>query len=104
MTRSERTFRFAECGLKKADSVSNCPQLYRMYRKKRINRKPLELPNRMNGREKDWSGREDLNLRPPGPELSQENSKLLNRCRMTSIFGQFACTGCGGMVVSIHSR
>jgi hypothetical protein len=26
-------------------------------------------------REKDWSGREDLNLRPPGPELKERNKK-----------------------------
>ena len=26
---------------------------------------------------KDWSGREDLNLRPPGPELSQYKLQVL---------------------------
>jgi hypothetical protein len=26
---------------------------------------------------KEWSGREDLNLRPPGPEQREVNSKLL---------------------------
>jgi hypothetical protein len=35
------------------------PQLYRMYRKKRINRKPLKPRNRLNGREKDWSALAD---------------------------------------------
>src|SRR5271170_3882740 len=29
-----------------------------------------------------WSGRKDLNLRPPGPELAPENAKSLNRRRI----------------------
>jgi hypothetical protein len=55
-------------GFELPGSVSLVVQLYRMYRKsspKLAQQKPPEL---MNWREKDWSGREDLNLRPPGPE------------------------------------
>jgi hypothetical protein len=31
---------------------------------------------------KDWSGREDSNLRPPSPELQKSNSKCLIWCRL----------------------
>src|SRR4051794_19077670 len=39
-----------------------------MYRKSSRNRSRRKLRKLLNRREKDWSGREDLNLRPPGPE------------------------------------
>jgi hypothetical protein len=35
------------------------------------------FPDSKRTRQKDWSGREDLNLRPPGPEPSQRNNKQL---------------------------
>jgi hypothetical protein len=38
---------------------------------------------------KKWSGRKDLNLRPPGPEPSQWNAKPLNRRRITVHFPVF---------------
>jgi hypothetical protein len=59
---------FRKMWAEKSGFPSNCPQLYRMYRKKRINRKPSKPRKQLNRRDKDWSGREDLNLRPPGPE------------------------------------
>src|SRR5882762_7574088 len=69
MTRSKRTWRSAENGPNGADSGSSCPQLYRMYRK--LPKKPKQQKRRkqLREREQEWSGREDLNLRPPGPEI-----------------------------------
>ena len=52
-------------GLKSAGSALNCPQLYRKLTKIRS---CLQLLNCFTFSEKGWSGREDLNLRPPGPE------------------------------------
>src|SRR5438132_3187884 len=71
MTRSKRTCRSAENGQSGADSGSSCPQLYRMYRK--LSKKPKQQRQRkqLRNREKEWSGREDLNLRPPGPETKK---------------------------------
>jgi hypothetical protein len=45
------------------------PQLYRMYRKSPKKLKQKRQLKQLKEREKRWSGREDLNLRPPGPEL-----------------------------------
>jgi hypothetical protein len=39
----------------------------------------LEERNRLNVREKDWSGREDLNLRPPGPEPDYAESPKVDK-------------------------
>jgi hypothetical protein len=55
----------------RAASASNyrlLSQLYRMYRK--LPKKPMQQRRhkQLKNREKEWSGREDLNLRPPGPE------------------------------------
>jgi hypothetical protein len=50
------------------ESDSSCPQLYRMYRKLPEKPKQQRRRKQLRNREKGWSGREDLNLRPPGPE------------------------------------
>jgi hypothetical protein len=69
-TRSKRTWRSAENGQNGAASDLSCPQLYRMYRK--LPKKPKQQRRRKQlRREKEWSGREDLNLRPPGPETKE---------------------------------
>jgi len=65
-TRSKRTWRSAENGRKGAHSGWNCPQLYRMYRKLPKKPKQRKQRNQLREREKEWSGREDLNLRPLG--------------------------------------
>jgi hypothetical protein len=41
-----------------------------------VYRKPFDLIFQR-ARNEDWSGREDLNLRPPGPELSQYKLQVL---------------------------
>jgi hypothetical protein len=56
---------FRKMWAKKADSASNCPELYRVYRKKRINRKPLKLRNRLNVRERRLVG--ERGFEPPTP-------------------------------------
>src|ERR1700679_3274676 len=59
---------FVLSGLKSAGSALNCPQLYRMYRKLTKMRSCQQLLKCFTFSEKEWSGRKDLNLRPPGPE------------------------------------
>ena len=54
----------AECGA----GTNSQPQWRRMYRKNAGKLNTRKLRKLLNRREKDWSGREDLNLRPPGPE------------------------------------
>src|SRR5208283_942809 len=68
MTRSKRTSNSAKSGRKKVATASSCSQLYRMYREWLKKLKQQRQPKQLRSREKDWSGREDLNLRPPGPE------------------------------------
>jgi hypothetical protein len=68
MTRSKRTWRSAENGQNGADSGSICAQLYRMYRKLPKKKQQHRQRKRLRMREKEWSGRMDLNHRPPGPE------------------------------------
>ena len=48
-------------GFQLASVVPNVPKCTEKLRSQ-------QLPKQLNEREKDWSGREDLNLRPPGPE------------------------------------
>ena len=52
-------------GFELPDSVSIVPNVPKKQRESEAQRKLRKL---LNGQEKDWSGREDLNLRPPGPE------------------------------------
>ena len=59
---------FRRSGRRSAVLVSTCPQLYRMYRKSRINDSSKKRRKLLIVDDKEWSGREDLNLRPPGPE------------------------------------
>jgi hypothetical protein len=54
--------------------------LYRLYRKCGERFGSQSRCKRLRRRKKDWSGREDLNLRPPGPENGIRES-----CRMFSI-------------------
>jgi hypothetical protein len=56
----------AECGIgfELPSSVSIAPNVPKTQPKQRARK----LRKVLDGREKDWSGREDLNLRPPGPE------------------------------------
>jgi hypothetical protein len=44
-------------------------------------RKPFDMIYRR-AKNHEWSGREDLNLRPPGPELRNSNSKCFTWCRL----------------------
>ena len=54
--------------LKGTESASICLQLYRMYRKLRKKTQQEKLLKSFILCEIEWSWREDLNLRPPGPE------------------------------------
>src|SRR6266481_8784619 len=78
MTRSRRTWRSAENGQNGADSGSICAQLYRMYRKLPKKKKRHRQRKRLRMREKEWSGRMDLNHRPPGPEISVQNPQFVD--------------------------
>jgi len=53
-------------------------QLYRVYREWLKKRKQKSQRKRLRERQQEWSGREDLNLRPPGPELLESKFQMLH--------------------------
>src|SRR5215471_19235167 len=65
------------------------PQLYRMYRESPEKLKQQKSPNMLRLREKEWSGREDLNLRPPGPELRKRVANHCPSCRYVGLDSWF---------------